>query len=92
MADQTSTSSVGRKKYPIWNQNTREIFNSLVQWDYVEFSFDENNDQSDEESESESENEEDSNDDTQESNIFINSNASSDSGDENNSVPAVGTK
>ena len=54
---------------------------------------DENNDQSDEESESESEHGQDPNDDTQESdNIFVNNNASSDSGDENDPVPALGTK
>ena len=53
----------------------------------------ENNDQSDEESESESEHGQDPNDDTQESdNISVNNNASSDSGDENYPVPALGTK
>ena len=91
MSDQTCSSSVKSKKYPIWNWNTREIFSNLIQRDNVQVSADENNDQSDEESEPESENGKDSNDDTQESDISVNSDASSDSGDENNSVPAVGT-
>ena len=91
MSDQTCSSSVKSKKYSIWNWNTREIFSNLIQRDNVQVSADENNDQSDEESEPESENGEDSNDDTQESDISVNSDASSDSGDENNSVPAIGT-
>ena len=33
MADQPCSSNVGRKKYPIRNRTTREIFNNLVQWD-----------------------------------------------------------
>ena len=93
MPDQPCSSNVGRKKYPIRNRTTREIFNNLVQWDNLEFSSDENNDQSDEESESESENGQDPNDDTQGSDNFsVNNNASSDSGDENDPVPALGPK
>lgn len=71
MADQTYSSSVGRKKYPIRNRNIREIFYNLIQWDNVEFSYNENKDQSDVEIEPKYEKGEDSYDDTHNKVTFL---------------------